>query len=127
MRKPTQGLTHAEWYLMEALWESAPLTGREMVEKMEASQHWNRSTTLTMLRRMTEKGQLRCDEREGLKVYSPLIDRESALMEETDSFLNRAYHGSISLMVSALTKKQSLSKEEIDELYAILRSAEGKE
>lgn len=127
MRKPTQGLTNAEWYLMEALWQSAPQTGRELVNQMQKRQNWNRSTTLTMLRRMTDKEQIRCDDRDGLRIYSPLIDRESALMEETDSFLNRAYQGSISMMVSTVTKKQELSREEIDELYAILRAAEGKE
>jgi hypothetical protein len=34
------------------------------------------------------------------------------------------YKGSVSLMMCAVTKKQELSKEEIDELYAILREAE---
>ena len=36
MRKPTQGLTNAEWYLMDALWESAPQTWRELVNQIES-------------------------------------------------------------------------------------------
>ena len=126
MRRSTQGLTPAEWHLMECLWARAPQTGRELVEEMKLRQNWNRSTTLTMLRRMCEKEQIACDEREGIKVYRPLIPREAALMEETDSFLKRAYNGSISMMVSAVTKKQDLSREEIEELYEILRQAERK-
>lgn len=126
MRRSTQGLTPAEWHLMECLWARAPQTGRELVEEMKLRQNWNRSTTLTMLRRMCEKEQIACDEGEGIKVYRPLIPREAALMEETDSFLKRAYNGSISMMVSAVTKKQDLSREEIEELYEILRQAERK-
>lgn len=126
MRRQSQGLTNAEWYLMECLWESAPKTGREVVEEMKVRQNWNRSTTLTMLRRMTEKGQIECREDGEVRVYLPLVPREEALMEETDSFLRRAYHGSVSMLFSALTRQQELSKDEIDELHEILRQAEQK-
>jgi BlaI family penicillinase repressor len=77
-----------------------------------------------MLRRMTEKGLVRCEEKDGVKAYSPLVRREDAVIKETDDFLNRVYKGSVSLMMSAITKKQELTKEEIEELYAILREAE---
>lgn len=124
MRRPSQGLTTAEWYLMECLWERHPKTGRELIDEMKLRQDWNRSTTLTMLRRMTEKEQIECREENGVRVYSPLIPRDEALAEETDSFLRRAYKGSLSMMLSTLTKKQELSKDEIGELYSILRQAE---
>jgi BlaI family penicillinase repressor len=81
-----------------------------------------------MLRRMAEKGLIRCGVKDGMKVYSPLIMREDAVVKETDDFINRVYKGSVSLMVSAVTKRQELTKEEIEALYAILREAEeGKE
>lgn len=38
-------------------------------------------------------------------------------LQETERFLDRVYKGSVSLMMSAVTKKQQLSKEKIDELY----------
>lgn len=127
MRPTSQNLTNPEWYLIECLWESSPKTGRELVEEMKLRQGWSRSTTLTTLRRMCEKEQIACDESEEVRTYRPLIDRDAALMQETDSFLQRAYKGSISMMVSAVAQKQDLSREEIDELYAILRQAERKE
>lgn len=109
---------------MECLWESVPRTGREAVEYLQKSVGWSRSTTLTMLRRMSEKGLLHCGERNGINVYSPLVRREDAVLQETKGFLNRVYKGSVSMMVSAITKKQALSQKEIDELYAILRQAD---
>lgn len=45
-------------------------------------------------------------------------------MSETRDFLGRVYNGSVSLMLSAMTKKQALSREEIDELYELLRGLE---
>ena len=117
-------LTLNEWYVMECLWQKGQCTGREAVEHLQLTVGWSRSTTLTMLRRMTEKEMIACKEENGLLVYSPLIDRESATRRETESFLGRVYQGSVSMMLSAMTKKQTLSQQEIDELYAILKEAE---
>ena len=117
-------LTPTEWRLMECLWEHAPRTGREAADWLRSKVGWNRSTTLTLLRRMTDKGLLRCEEQNGLLHYSPLIRREDAVLRETEDFLERVYGGSVSLMMSAMTKKQKLSEEEIAELYAILAEAE---
>lgn len=117
-------LTPAEWNLMECLWESSPRTGREAAEYLSEHVGWSRSTTLTMLRRMAEKGLIDCDDSGEMKTYSPLIKREEAVLRETKDFLSRIYNGSLSMMVSAIAKKQELSKEEIDELYSILKKAE---
>lgn len=124
MSKQNISLTNTEWNLMECLWEASPRTGREASDFLYKHVGWTRSTTLTMLRRMTEKNLIRCEDKDGMKVYSPLIRREDAVIKETDDFINRVYKGSVSLMMSSITKKQELTKEEIEELYAILRKAE---
>lgn len=118
-------LTQAEWSVMECLWEAGPLTGREVVQHMEQSCGWSRSTTLTLLSRLENKGALKSVPAEkGPKVFSPVLRREDAALEETKDFLNRVYQGSLSLMVSALTKKQALPREELDELYELLKGLE---
>lgn len=124
MEHEEKTLTPTEWHLMECLWDLSPRSGRDAVEYMKESVGWSRSTTLTMLRRMSEKGFVQCDEENGMKVYSPLIPRDAAVQRETDSFLTRVYQGSISTLMNAITRKQKLSKAEIDELYAIIRQAE---
>ena len=45
-------------------------------------------------------------------------------MQETRGFLERVYEGSVSLMVDAMASSKALSKQEIEELYEILRKAE---
>ena len=117
--------TPTEWKLMECLWEKGSVTGREAVDYLHAHAAWSRSTTLTMLRRMTEKGVIACvDHADGVKTYAPLVSRQQAAQRETHDFLSRVYHGSVSQMVSAVTEKQSLTQQEIEELYAILRRAQ---
>lgn len=117
-------LSPGEWSLMEYLWDHSPSTGREAAEFCQGRNGWSRTTTLTVLRHVVEKGAVHCDQSGVRNLYTPLIDREDAMMQATDDFLQRIYKGSVSLMLSAMTKKQELSREEIDELRAILRQAE---
>ena len=116
-------LTSAEWYVMECLWQKSPCTGREVTEYLSQHAGWSRSTALTMLRRMHEKKLIACQEVDGIKTYSPLLQQEDATLLETQSFLQRVYHGSVSMLVSTFTKKQSLTQQELDALYAILEQA----
>ncbi len=124
MSQHNASLTAAEWDVMECLWEHAPLSGREVTEQMNEKCGWSRSTTLTLLSRLEAKGAVSGDAGEGKKAFHPLISREDAALQETEDFLSRVYKGSVHLMVSAMTQKQSLSQKEIDELYALLKGLE---
>lgn len=117
-------LTSAEWQVMECLWERSPQTGREVTEQMETRMGWSRSTTLTLLRRMVAKGDVVCDSEAAKNTFAPAVRREDAALQETETFLERVYQGSLSMMVSAMTRRQAVSQEEIDELYELLREME---
>lgn len=118
------GLTEAEWQVTECLWTSAPRTGREIIDALGKTTGWSRSTTLTLLRRLEDKGAVSAVSEGGMKHYRPQVAREDAAVQETEHLLERVYQGSVSLLVSSLAKKQTLSQEEIDKLYAILREME---
>ena len=125
MTEGRSSLTQAEWSVMECLWEAGPLTGREVTQRMEKRCGWSRSTTLTLLGRLERKKALeRVPAEKGPQVFSPLLRLEDAALGETKDFLSRVYQGSLSLMVSALTRKQALSREELDELYELLKGLE---
>ena len=126
MQNQQISLTEAEWTVMECLWEKSPQTGREIVNALESKMGWTRSTTLTLLRRLEGKGAVAGETEETVKAFRPLITREDVAVRETENLLERAYKGSLSMLVSSLTRKQSLPQKEIDELYAILREMEGK-
>ncbi len=117
-------LTEAEWSVMECLWGRAPRTGRELTEELGKRCGWSRSTTLTLLSRLEAKGAVEAENTGRVKTFAPRVSREEAALRETEDLLTRAYRGSLSLMVSTLTKKQALSREELEELYAILKQAE---
>ena len=49
-------LTNSEWYVLDCLWERAPQTVTQLVPILKGKVGWAKSTTITSLRRMEEKG-----------------------------------------------------------------------
>ena len=121
-----KALSEAEWNIMESLWEYSPKVGSQIAADMVTRTGWSRSTTLTMLKRMSEKGLITCEDNGRMRTYIPVIEREDAVKKETESFLKRVYHGSISMLVSGFVERQRLSQEELAELREILDKAEEK-
>ena len=121
---PDVTLTNSEWYVLDCLWEHSPLTVMELVERLSQKVGWAKSTTITTLRRMEEKGLVHCEVTGRTRPYRPLVERRQAVRRETRSFLNKVYRGSVGLMVSAMAQDKALTRKEIDELYEILRQAE---
>lgn len=117
-------LTNSEWYVLDCLWEHSPMTVMQLVAALGEKVGWAKSTTITTLRRMEDKGLIRCEMGGRTRYYSPLAERKQAEIRETRSFLDKVYRGSVGLMVSAMAQDRALSKEEIDQLYAILKEAE---
>ena len=117
-------LTEAEWTLMEQLWVTPGMTGRGLTDALRSGNGWARSTTLTLLRRLAEKGAVRIEEQGGRQHFFPVVSREDAAARQTRDLLGRLYHGSLSNLVSTMTQEEKLSRTEIAELYAILDGLE---
>lgn len=122
MNKP-QTVTPSEWPIMELLWEG-PKTLMELVTALSEQMGWSKSTITTMVRRMDDKGLITFHTEGRAKIFRPAVSREDVTARETDSLIRRAYNGSVGLLVSAMASRNSLSKTDIEELYAILKEAE---
>ncbi len=120
-------LSDGEWNIMNELWEEAPKTITQLTADLKKSTAWSKHTIITMLGRMESKGAVRYEQGIRAKQYYPAVERAETVLEETESFLDKVYSGSLGLMVNTMVEKNSLSKEEIDELYAILKKAEEEE
>ena len=118
-------LTNSEWYVLDCLWGQEPRTAMELVAQLGEKVGWAKSTTITTLRRMEDKGLVSVEVRGRTKYYTPAVERQRAVRGETRSFLDKVYQGSVGLMVSAMAQEHALSEEDIRQLYAILKEAEG--
>ena len=121
-----QILTQQEWLVMEVLWKE-PATLMELVRILEQDPPgWAKSTTATMIRRMEAKGLIAHDTQGRAKVFRAAIDKQAAALAETRSLLDRAFSGSLGLLVNTMVREQKISQEDLQELYDILKQAEGK-
>ena len=118
------GLSDGEWKLMNLLWEKSPKTIAEMVTLLKSETGWNKNTIFVMLSRMEEKGAVCFDSGLRSREYYPMIKKEKIAVKEAEYFLNKVYDGSLGMMVASMAGQKALSKEDIEELYAILRDAE---
>lgn len=113
-------LSDAEWKVMEVLWDDAPRTMMEITNTLKAETGWSKHTVMSFLKRMEEKGALHYEEGVRAKLYYPDLKKEDAVMQETEEFLDRVFHGKMGLMLNAMVQQKALSKEDLSELYEIL-------
>ena len=111
-------LNNSEWTIMEKLWEQ-PYTMMQLYHILEEETGWSKSTVVTMLGRMVDKGLAAYHEGGRAREYYPLVRKEDVALSETKSL----FKGSVNMMMSALVRSDELSKDEISELQAILKKA----
>ncbi len=127
MNRGTFTLTQNEWLVLEKLWE-APSTLMELVRALgQDPPGWAKSTTATMVRRLEGKGLVRHEDGGKAKIFTAAVSREEAALAETRSLADKAFDGSVGLLVNTLVRRESLSRADIDALYAVLREAEEQE
>ncbi len=120
-------LNSSEWKIMEELWQDQPKTLMQIVHGMKEKQGWSKSTTGTMLRRMQEKGYIRYEAGEKARLYFAVLERKDVVLRETESFLRRAYGGSLLTLMNTFVENHHLTAADIEELREILHKAEEKE
>ncbi len=119
-------LSDAEWKIMNRLWETSDLTIRQLTEELDEETGWDKHTIITLLGRIEKKGAVSYRQNGRAKEFYPIVSRQAVSREETKSFLEKVYKGSLSLMVHSMVEDQSLSQEEIGKLYQILKESERK-
>ena len=116
-------LNPSEWRVLQTLWGHAPQTLMQLVSNLQRSTDWSASTIKTLVSRMTDKGVLRF-EGERPRLYYPGIQKEDAAFSETQQLLSRAFGGNFGLLMSNFIDNAKLSKDDLEELYDMLRQAE---
>ncbi len=116
-------LSDAEWRIMNLLWEKAPRTMMELTNELKAETGWTKHTVMSFLKRMEAKKALHYEDGEKAKLYYPDLEREEAVLQESEDFLARVFQGKMGMMLNTMVQQQALSKEELDELHKILEQA----
>lgn len=114
-------LSDGEWKIMNLLWNDSPKSIMQMVLDLEEETGWDKHTVIIMLKRMEAKGAVSYVVEGRAKKYSPAVSRADAVHHETRKFLDKVYHGSLSMMLTTMVKQGDFNEEELEELRNILR------
>jgi len=120
--KPT--ITEAEWKIMKLLWRKAPQPAYDLAETLVKTEKWSHRTVKTLLNRLLNKKAVTYEEYKNLYLYSPAVTEEECVRAESESFVERVFDGSLSLMMVHFAKQKKLSKAEIEELKRIAEKLE---
>jgi predicted transcriptional regulator len=126
MRKPRY-FSPVEWEVLQYILEHAPITVREVTAHFADSHGYARTTVLTLMERLREKGYLTRRKIEGVHHYSPSEPKPELLQGLVRDFVQKALGGSVSPFVAYLGKEARLKPEEIRELKRLLEEQEAEE
>ena len=116
-------LSDGEWRLMKVLWSSGSMTIAQLTGELKEGTGWSRHTVISMLSRLETKGVVCYQSNGRAKVYSPVLRQEDAVQREASRFLNKVFDGRIGVMLNAMMDSRPLTREDLEELSAILEKA----
>ena len=113
-------ISEAEFEVMKIVWKYAPINTNEITEKLTLTTSWSPKTIQTLIKRLVSKKALSCEKQSRVFVYTPLVQEDEYIRQESNSFLNKYYNGNIVSMLTSYLEDDKLSKTELDTLRHLL-------
>ena len=122
MTKKNYELTEGEWAIFQAVWDNEPCAAPTVQEALARRKKWTYSTVKTMMDRMVDKGLLRTERIRNLILYRSAITKKQAQSGEIMRAVKRAFDGALTPMMQFLLDNNQLSKKQLAELEAMIKS-----
>lgn len=114
----TPKIFESEYRFCEILWANEPVSSSVLVKLCSEQLEWKKSTTYTVIRRLSERGVIQSEN----AIVTSLVSREEALSAESMEVVEKTFSGSLPSFVAAFTRKKQLTEKEIDEIQKIIDS-----
>ena len=115
-------LFDAEMKFMNIVWSQEPLTTRQLTEACQARLGWKRTTTYTVLKKLSERGIVQNVD----STVTALVKREQVQQYESEAVIDRAFGGSLPSFIAAFVSGRSLSEEDAQEIRDLIDQCRGK-
>ena len=122
MRLETPKIFDSELRFCEILWERQPVKSSELVQLCAQRLGWKKSTTYTVIKRLTERGVVQTEN----AVVTARVSRDEIQRAESRAFVERNFSGSLPSFLNAFVGGRGLSAEEADELRRMIADFEEK-
>ena len=104
----------------DIIWSHEPLSTAELIAICEKELKWKRTTTYTVLKRLSERGLFQND---GGTVTS-LISRDEFYSVQSERFVNETFDGSLPAFLTAFTARKNLTSGEVSEIRKLIDAYE---
>ena len=112
----TPKIFESEYRFCLIMWEHEPVTASELVKLCQDQLGWKRTTTYTVIKRLSERGVLKNEN----GTVAALVSKEEAQAREINELVEEKFQGSLPAFVAAFTKRKDISKEELDEVQRMI-------
>ena len=106
----------SEYRFCLVLWEHEPVAASQLVKLCQEELGWKRTTTYTVIKRLSERGVLKNDNGN----ITSIVSREQAQTYEIIELVDKKFQGSLPAFVAAFTKHKNMSEEELDEVQRMI-------
>lgn len=100
----------------DIIWENAPFKTSEMVKIAEAELGWKRTTTYTVLKKLSERGLFENDE----GIVKVCMSKEEFYARQSENYVEQSFGGSLPGFLAAFSSRRKLSSKEIEEIKKII-------
>jgi len=113
-------ISEAESRVLQYLWDQGSATASDVVDSLAGPNGWSEATVKTLLNRLKTKGavETRADGRR--YIYTPRLERDRWLIDESAGFLNRLFEGRLAPLVSHFSSHGKLTDQDLEELRALI-------
>ena len=118
----TRPTSNQELECLLHLAQHGPLTAGGLWDQFGGPRGLARTTVLTVLERLRQKGHVTRRRKDGVYVYRALQGHVETMRKSVGQFVDRALGGSISPFAAYLTERASVSDEELAELNRAVRA-----
>ena len=119
-------LPDAELEVMKLLWIHGPCTARELQNAGKRRKPWARTTVLTLLKRLEDRGLIHVDREAFSHTFEAAVDRDELLDRALGGLAEEYCEGSTLPLVQRLVENRTLSNDELDELKSLIRTLDRK-
>lgn len=112
----TPKIFDSELKFCEILWTHEPVKSSELVRLCADELGWKKSTTYTVIKRLTERGVVHTEN----AVVTALVNREDMQSAESRAFVERNFSGSLPGFLNAFVGGKGLTAAEADELRRMI-------
>ncbi len=114
----------AELEVMKVIWRSKSAISSPEICKAVENHGWKRTTVMTFLARLVEKGAISAEKCGKTMYYTPIMTSKEYKKTQVKNLLKNVFDGSAKALVASLFEQTELSDNDIAELKSIFDSKE---